>query len=111
MPAPTVCTITGLMRDSSGNVLSGAIISATNLRPFIHPTDNSLIIDYQVSTTSAADGTWSLALVETTTPAVTVMVTLTYPTGVSNPITTHEYSILVPNQGSATFASLIGTQL
>lgn len=111
MPAPTVCTISGLLRDTSGTVLSGAIVSATNLRPFIHTTDNSLIMDYQVSTTSAADGTWSLALVETATPAVTVMITFLYSTGSGNPTTTHEYNITVPNTTTATFASLIGSQL
>jgi len=111
MANPTVCAITGLLRDTSGTVLSGATIAATNLRPFIHPTDNSLIMDYQVSTTSASDGTWSLSLVETTTPAVTVLITLTYPTGSGGGTTTHEYNVIVPNSGTATFASLIGAQL
>jgi hypothetical protein len=111
MAAPTICTISGVCKDTSGTAVAGATISATNLRPFIHTSDNSLILDYAVSTTTDASGAWSLNLVETTTPNITVQIRITYSTGANNPSTAHEYTILVPNSASATFASLIGSQL
>lgn len=110
MPAPTVCTISGTIRDTSGTVLSGATISVQALKPFIHTTDNSLIVNYQVSTTSASDGTFSLAVVETTTPSVSLALTIENTVGTTLPKTRTTYYITVPNSASATLASLISGQ-
>jgi hypothetical protein len=111
MPAPTVCTVTGTLRDSAGSALSGATIQASCLRPYVHPTDSSLIVDYVVTTTTASDGTWSLNLVETTTPAVTVTIEFIYSQGATNGQVRKVYTVTIPNSSSATFASLVGTQV
>lgn len=111
MPSPTVCTVSGTCRSINGSTLPGVTIKANSIRPFIHPTDSSLVDNYEVSTTSAADGTWSLSLVETTTPNTYVTITFYYPTGSTNPNDRKEYTVQVPNSASATFASLIGTQV
>lgn len=107
MPSPTVCTVTGTCRDLAGAALAGVIVRATNLKPFIHPTDSSLVLPYSVSTTSANDGTWSLNLVETASATLSTTISLTYATGSTLPNDTHDYTVTVPNSASATFASLI----
>lgn len=111
MAAPTVCTVSGIIRDLSGNALIGATVKAQNQKPFLHPTDSSIIAPYEISTTTANDGSWSLNLVETTTPNVTITIVLIYATGSSNPNDQREYSVQIPNAASATFGSLIGSQV
>lgn len=111
MPAPTVCSVTGTCRDSSGSALQGVIIRASAIRPFIHSTDSSLITNYEVSTTSASNGTWSLSLVETATDSVTMTITFIYPASSSASSARKEYTITVPNSASATFASLVSGQV
>ena len=111
MPAPTICTVSGTCRQVSGAVLGGVVVTAYTTRPFVHPTDSSLVCDYLVSTTSASDGTWSLALIETATPAVTLSISFTFSLGSTAPNDYKVYAITVPNQASATFSSLIGSQI
>lgn len=111
MPAPTVCAVSGTVRSINGSALSGVTIEANSVMPFVHSTDNSLISNYKVSTTSASDGTWSLSLVETTTPNTTVTITFIYATGATSPNDRKSYTVQIPNSASATFASLIGTQV
>lgn len=112
MANPTVCSVTGTCRDSSGSALSGVTITACAVRPYIHPTDSSLITADSVSTTSASDGTWSLSLVETTTPAVSITMSFIYPTSVNSGNTSRQsYTVTIPNTASTTFASLIGSQV
>lgn len=108
MAAPTVCTVSGTCRDLGGNALGGVTITARNSRPFIHPTDSSLVMPYEVSTTSSGvDGTWSLSLVETTTPAISIVITLQYPMNSTANEQTRDYTVTIPNSASATFSSLI----
>lgn len=109
MPSPTVCTVSGLLRDPSGAALAGATIIVQSIKPFIHPTDNSLITNFILTTTSGLDGTFSINIVETTTPNVTLTLSIRYLLGSttnSTPVLT-SYTILVPNAASATLASLI----
>lgn len=110
MPSPTVCTVSGTLRDTSGTVLSGATISVQSLKPFIHTTDNSLIVNYSVSTTTASDGTFSLNVVETTTPSVTLTLTIKNASGTAANQVATSYYVTIPNSASATLASLISGQ-
>lgn len=110
MPAPTVCTVSGTIRDTSGTVLSGAVISVQALKPFIHTTDNSLVVNYGVSTTSAADGTFSLNVIETTTNSVSLSLTIKNASGTAANQVATTYYVTIPNSASATLASLISGQ-
>lgn len=105
------CTISGTVRNLYGNALAGVTVKANSDRPFIHPTDSSLITNYEVSTTTASDGTWSLTLIETETPDNTLTITFYYPAGSVTGNVRYEYTVQIPNTASATFASLIGTQV
>lgn len=111
MPSPTVCTISGVVRDNSGTLLAGVIVKANNRMPYIHPTDSSLIVDYEILTTTDSVGAWSLNLVETATPATSISITFIYPTGSTNPNDMKTYTIIVPNSASSTFAALISGQV
>jgi hypothetical protein len=110
MPSPTVCAVSGTIRDTSGTVLSGATVSVSSIKPFIHPTDNSLILNYSVSTTSASDGTFTLSVVETTTPSVSLILTIKYPLGTNSNVVTTTYNVTIPNSASTTLATLISGQ-
>lgn len=66
-------------------------------------------MNYEVTTTTATDGTWSLALVETVTPSVTLNISFSYPLGTNTITDRKDYTVIVPNQASATFASLISS--
>ena len=111
MPSPTVCTVSGTIRDTSGSVLSGAVISVRSIKPFIHTTDNSLVVNYAVSTTSASDGTFSLNVVETTTNSVSMILTVKYQQGTAASTVVNDYYVTIPNSASATLASLISAQI
>lgn len=110
MPAPTICTITGTIRDTGGTAISGAVISVQALKPFIHSADNSLVFNYEVSTTSGDDGTFSLGVIETTTDSVSLALTIKNAAGSASNLVLSTYSITVPNSASATLASLISGQ-
>lgn len=107
MPSIQICAVSGTCRTPTGSALPGVTVKAYSNRPFIHPTDNSLIANYEVNTTTANDGTWSLNLVETTTPACSLTVAFYYPSNTLSGYDRREYTIIVPNQTSATFASLV----
>lgn len=111
MPSPTVCAVSGTCRDSGGNLLSGVTVRARQLHPYVHSVDNSLVMPYVVSTTSASDGTWSLSLIETATESKTVTIDFLYSTGSNLPNDIHSYTVTVPNSASATFASLISGEI
>lgn len=110
MASPTICTISGQCLKLDGTAFANVTVKANCLRPFIHPTNDALYEDYELSTTTDASGNWSLSLVETTTPNITVTITFYYP-GSSNDYKRKEYIIQVPNTATATFQSLIGSQV
>ncbi len=110
MPSPTTCAITGTIRNTSGTLVSGAVVSVNSIKPFIHPTDNSLVVNYSVYDTTTALGTFSLSVIETTTPAVSLILTIEYPMDSTSTIVRQQYYITVPNSASATLASLISGQ-
>lgn len=104
---PTICSVTGVCRDLGGNALSGVTIVARNSKPFIHPTDGSIINPFQLSTQSAPDGSWDINLVETTTPNVSITITLTYALGSNESSESRDYTVIIPDETTATFSSLI----
>jgi hypothetical protein len=106
MPAIQLCAVSGVVRDTTGTAIQGVTVAAYCSRPFIHPTDGSLIIDYRASTTTDSSGAWTLNLIETATPAVSLAVSFSYPLGLNKPTDSQVFTIIVPNQASATFASL-----
>ena len=95
--------ITGTIYDTSGTAISGATIEASNTVPYFYG-DGSLITPYRVTTTSAANGTWSLTLVENVSTSTYTRVTITFGDG-NGGLIRRDYSIIVPAL-TATLASL-----
>lgn len=105
-----ICTVSGTVLNALDQGVGGVVVKANSNRPFIHPTDGSLIVNYEVSTTTASDGTWSLALIETTTPNLALTISFFYPAG-PNSNQRKDYTCIIPNTASATFNSLITGQV
>lgn len=110
MPSPTVCTISGTLRDLSGTALPNATLTFSSIKPFVHSTDNSLIVNYSVSATTSASGTFSVGVVETTTPSVSLLLTVAYQLGTASNKVTSQYYVTIPNAATGTLASLISGQ-
>ena len=104
----STCVVSGKLVDPTGTAVVGATIAASLTVPYFY-TDGSLIIPYQVSTTTASDGTWSLTLAETTTTSTSIEVSIYLPNG-SGGTVRRNYTIIVPNSGTANFATLAAGQ-
>lgn len=102
-----ICSVSGLIKDTTGTAIAGVTVVAKAIRPFIHPSDGSLIVDYQASTTTDSSGAWSLSLIETETPQLTLTVSFIYPVGLNSSTDRQDFTVTVPNQSSATFSSLV----
>jgi hypothetical protein len=119
MANPTLCTVSGVIRDLSGDLIEGVTVVAVNQKPFIHPTDGSLIMPFVESTMTDGSGNWSLTLVETTTPNVTITISIIYTiTASSGPGTPgiptpdqRDYTVQIPNATTANFSTLISGEL
>lgn len=110
MSVPTSCTISGTCLKLDGSAFSGVLVKANCARPFVHPSNSAVYEDYEVTTTTDSSGNWSLTLVETTTPAVSLTISFYYP-GSANDYKRKDYTVTVPNTATATFASLITGQV
>lgn len=110
MANPVICTITGTLVDPTFTPIQGATVQARMIRPYVDPTSGSLVPNFAIETTTAVDGTWSLALTETTTANVGVTLAFYYVLDQNNAPAVYEYTVLVPATSTATFASLIGSQ-
>lgn len=100
----TTSAVTGTVYDTSGTAISGATIEAANINTYFY-TDGTLITPYVVSTTSAANGTWSLTLVENVSTSTYTRVTITFSDGNGGKIR-KDFTIIVPASGPTTLASL-----
>lgn len=106
--AINTCVVSGTVYTLSGAGLSDVNVKAYITQPIIH-TDGTLIPNYEVSTTTAANGTWSLTLIETTTISKTLTIAFDYPDG-SAQRARREYTVTIPNSGTANFGTLAAGQ-
>lgn len=106
--AVSTCVVSGTIVDPTGAAVVGATVSATTTVAYFY-TDGSLIIPYVTSTTTSASGTWNLTLAETTTTTNSVEISIQIPNGSGGTIR-RNYTIVVPNSGTANFATLAAGQ-
>lgn len=106
---PTICVVSGTVLQTNGTPLAGVVVSVTLDRPFIYPTTGEVVPNSVQNTTTAADGTWSLSVIETTTSGVSVTFAFIYlqSAGASNQ--RYEYTATIPNTTSANFSDIINT--
>jgi hypothetical protein len=109
--AVSICTVSGTLRDSSVSAISGATIKASYIKPFINSVDSSLVSDNIVSTLTASDGSWSLAVSQPTatnfSPAPTMVFSILYPQIGTTGLQQKDYTCTIPLSTTATFASII----
>jgi len=98
------CTVSGTIKDASETAISGAVVKASIITPIFSGTAH--IVPKEVSTTSASDGTWSLALLQ----GVNALVAIEYPPNSTDSKKRLTYAVTVPASSSANF-STIATEL
>ncbi len=106
MPNPTICTVSGNVKNLLGAAVTGCTVKATVSVPFFHPTGGSWISGELESTTSDGSGNFSLALIETATPVQRVLITFSYYDGVQGK-KSKAYSVVIPNQSTANLVDLV----
>jgi len=102
--AITTCTVSGTLKTVLNTALSDVTVEAYCTQPFFH-TDGTHIVDYGVSTTTDANGAWSLVLIETTSISKSLTVAFEFPTG-SVERKRREYHVVVPATATANFSDI-----
>lgn len=94
------CTVSGTIKDITETAVSGAVIKANIVVPVFSGTTQ--LVPKEVSTTSASDGTWSLALSQ----SQGYIVSIEYPPNSTDSRRRYSYSITTPTSSSANFSTL-----
>lgn len=103
MPINT-CIVSGNVQDLLGQNVSGVSISAHSIKPFFH---TGTLISGQVSSTSSdANGDWSLALIETETLGLRLSIVFEYSNGTSGR-KRQNYAVVIPDDPTANFSDLV----
>lgn len=109
---PVICLVSGIILDATGTPISGAIVNASANRPYVDPTSGSLIPNQTIQVVTDVTGSWSMSLIETTTAGVGITFTFLYSSDENNSQQVqYQYTVFIPATTTATFASLIGTQV
>lgn len=107
MATATVCTVSGIVNDASGQPLQGTTVTATVTKPYLHPVSLAIIPNYQISTVTNNTGAWSLNLTETASANLSVTITFVYPLGPVSGSARYDYTVVVPDADTANFSDLI----
>lgn len=110
MANPVICTVSGLVVDATFTPIQGATVQARLTRPYIDPTSGALVPNFAIETATASDGTWLLALTETTTANIGIVIAFFYILDQNNTPATYEYTIIVPATSTANFSDLVTGQ-
>lgn len=97
----STCLVSGTFLDPSEAAISGAAVTFTVENPVLNASSN-LLLPKQISTTTAADGTWSLAISQ----GCGGVLTLQCPPNSINSAVPYSFSLAIPNTSTATFASV-----
>lgn len=106
---PTICTVSGIVLQPSGVGFTGVVVIATLDRPFIYPSTGQVIPNFQQTTTTAGDGSWSMPLVETATAGLSMTFAFQYSQAAGSTPQRYEYTATIPNASSASFSDIINT--
>lgn len=95
------CVVSGTVVDPSETGISGAVVKANVVTPNFNG-GTSLIASKEISTTTAASGTWSLTLSQ----GLSVIVAIEFPPNSTNSNVRSTYSFTVPATTTASFSTL-----
>jgi hypothetical protein len=96
----STCIVTGTMTDCSGAPLSGLNIYFNTQSPSTSPQPA------RVTTTSAANGTWSMPIIQGLSGTFTVY-TASSSTGNTSP---YQFNVVIPATSTATLQSIVEDQ-
>lgn len=94
------CTVSGTVVDPSATAVSGATIRAKVATGALSGT--SLVVPTEVTTTTAANGTWSLSLIQ----GLSVLLTVEFPPNSTDSLRRSNYTITIPALTTANFSTL-----
>jgi hypothetical protein len=106
MPAPSTCTVSGVIYGPGAAALSGVVVKASILTGFTDTNGNYLPAGVLASTSTAADGTWSLAVVRTQSLGHSVTFQFELPLS-NNQSKSQKYAAVIPDQATANFSDLV----
>lgn len=95
------CTVSGTFVNPSGTAISGATVRFQTQSPVLDSSGN-LISPFEISTTTATNGSWSLAIAQ----GITGLLTLDLNPISSSPVVKYKFSLVIPSLATATFASV-----
>lgn len=96
----STCIVSGTFLDPHGTGISGATLRFATQNPVVDASGN-IISPYELTTTTAVGGTWSLTLVQ----AITGVLTLDLSAIVTAPIVKYKFSMAIPQTSTALFAA------
>jgi len=106
MPAPSTCTVSGVLYGPGAAALQGVVIKAYITSAFTDSNGNYIPSGVIASTTSASDGTWSLAVIQTQGLGHSITFQFEYPLG-NNQSRSVKYPAVIPATSTANFADLV----
>jgi hypothetical protein len=106
MPAPVTCTVSGTLYNAAGTAVSGAKVRALVMSSFSDAYGNVIAEGLYASTTTASDGTWSLAVIQTASLNQAVTFQFIYPLN-NNQTYYVSYPAVIPNTTTAAFTSIV----
>lgn len=106
MPAPSTCTVSGTVYRADGSPLEGAKVRAYVTSSFVDINGNVLPEGLNASTSTDANGAWSLAIVRTESLNQSITISFIYKYGVSNEEQRLDCPVVIPDQSTANFSDL-----
>lgn len=100
------CTVSGTFVDSSSTAVNAVIVKFRVITPLLDPI-NQLVLPTEISTTSGSNGFWSLAIDQ----GITGLLSFDYPPSIIAPTRRTTYSVAIPATTSASFASIMPTEV
>lgn len=99
-----LCTVSGTFLDPQSAAISGATVRFNIESPVLDSLGDSLV-PKEATTTTASNGTWSLAITQGISGSITLDLSQT-PSG-QFPIVKYTFAVIIPSATTATFASVV----
>lgn len=106
MPAPSTCTVSGVLYGPTAQPVENAKIKVFVTSAFTDASGNYIPAGLMASTSSDADGLWSLDVIRTEGLAHSVTFQFEYPLG-NNQSANVKYPAVIPDAATADFADLV----
>ena len=106
MPAPSVCTVSGVVYGPSASPLENVVVKVYVTSAFTDASGNYIPEGVLASTTTDSDGAWSLDVIQTADIGRSVTFQFEYPLG-NQQSRSIKYAAVVPNDSTSDFSDLV----